>query len=475
MPQIALDEKTLKWLPWLVAMSFFMQMLDGTILNTALPSIAHSFNADPLRVQSVLIAYMLTVAIFIPASGWLADRFGPKKLMAFSIGIFTLGSLLCAVAPSLFFLIGARIIQAVGGALMVPVGRLVILRAFPRAQLVQLLSFITMPGLVGSLAGPAVGGLLVEYATWHWIFLINLPIGLAGIAMTLKLMPNFKNMAKTPFDKSGFLVFALSLVAISMALEGIGDLGFHRYLVSALFIFGILGQLFYWLILAGKKNPLFVRDLFKSVGFSIGLAGNLLTRLGTGATPFLIPLFLQVVLGYSAITAGLLMMPMAFASLLAKMVAKPLTARFGFRLILIVNTFLQGLFVLSLSLVSLQMNTVIFVVQLSLLGSVNALQFSVLNAYTLLDVVDEYASSGNALLSVVMQISQSLAVGVAAAVLFAFTGSHAAPAAGDINLVLKAFQATFQVIGLVSICSTILFLFIPKKIRKSYNCSMSNK
>src|ERR1700754_199134 len=189
LPPEPLDAATKRLLPWVVAIAFFMQTLDGTILNTTLPKMARALGESPLRMQSVVIAYMLTVALFIPASGWLADRFGTKRAFLSAIVLFSLGSLLCALSHSLAFLIAARVVQGVGGALLLPVGRLAVLRAFPRSELLKVLSFVTIPGLLGPLVGPPLGGWLVEVATWHWVFLINLPVGLLGLIATLRVMP----------------------------------------------------------------------------------------------------------------------------------------------------------------------------------------------------------------------------------------------------------------------------------------------
>ncbi|MDR2945624.1 MAG: MFS transporter, partial [Candidatus Adiutrix sp.] len=409
-----IDARSAKWLPWLVAMAFFMQMLDGTIMNTALPSIARSLGENPLRMQTVIIAYMLTVAICIPASGWLTDRLSPHRLMTASIGLFTLGSLLCAASSSLYFMVGARVLQGAGAALMVPVGRLVILRLYPKNELVRVLSIIPIPGLFGSLIGPALGGLLVQYASWHWIFIINIPVGLLGMAATNRLMPRFEPVRDQPFDLAGFLVFGLSLVFLSLALEGLGHSGMSGPLVAALGLGGLAVQAAYWLGLARRPAALFKPAVFRTKTFSVGLAGNLFARLGSGATPFLLPLLLQVVLGFSPLQAGLMMMPMAMASVCAKLMARTLAARFQYRSILLVNTFLQGGLIAALALTPLELNPAIFCMQLAVMGAVNSTQFSFLNTYTLMELPYEDSGSGNALMSVVVQLSQSLAVSMAA-------------------------------------------------------------
>jgi len=223
-PTLPLDPRSARLLPWLVAIAFFMQTLDSTILNTALPAMALDLAEDPLRMQGVVIAYMLTVALLIPASGWIADRFGSRQIFVAAILLFSLGSLLCALSPRLDLLIAARVVQGLGGALMLPVGRLVVLRAYPRSEFVRIMAFIALPGLVGPLLGPTLGGWLVEYASWHWIFLINLPVGVLGCLAALRFMPDFKAALRPRFDTPGFLLFGAAMVLITIALEGLGEL-----------------------------------------------------------------------------------------------------------------------------------------------------------------------------------------------------------------------------------------------------------
>ncbi|SUI18263.1 transmembrane efflux protein [Salmonella enterica subsp. salamae] len=203
--------RSMAGLPWIAAMAFFMQALDATILNTALPAIAHSLNRSPLAMQSAIISYTLTVAMLIPVSGWLADRFGTRRVFMVAVSLFTLGSLACALSSSLSELVIFRVVQGIGGAMMMPVARLALLRAYPRSELLPVLNFVTMPGLVGPILGPVLGGVLVTWASWHWIFLINIPIGVAGILYARKYMPNFTT-PRRKFDMTGFFLFGLSLV-----------------------------------------------------------------------------------------------------------------------------------------------------------------------------------------------------------------------------------------------------------------------
>ncbi len=312
MPQTPLlDARTARVLPWLVAVAFFMQTLDGTILNTALPAMARDLAEDPLRMQGVVIAYMLTVALLIPASGWLADRFGTRRTFFTAIALFTLGSLFCALSGSFNQLVVSRVVQAVGGAMMLPVGRLVVLRAYPREDFVRVMTFIALPGLVGPLVGPTLGGWLVEYASWHWIFLINLPVGLLGALAALRFMPDLRQTGEMRFDTFGFILFGAAMVLITIALEGLGELQMPHARVMLLLFGGVACLAAYWLRAGKVDRPLFSPQLFHNRSFAVGILGNLFARLGSGALPFLTPLLLQVALGYSPAQAGMTMIPLA--------------------------------------------------------------------------------------------------------------------------------------------------------------------
>src|SRR5690606_22112555 len=392
-------------LPWLVAIAFFMQTLDGTILNTALPAMARDLAEDPLRMQGVVIAYMLTVALLIPASGWIADRFGTRRIFFSAILLFTLGSLLCALSTSFNQLVAARVIQALGGALMLPVGRLVVLRAFPRSEFVRVMTFIALPGMVGPLLGPTLGGWLVQYASWHWIFLINLPVGLVGCIAAFRFMPDFKTDKRVRFDSLGFLLFGTAMVLITIALEGLGELRMPHARVLLLLFGGAACLAAYWLRAGRIDAPLFSPRLFHTRSFAVGIFGNLFARLGSGALPFLLPLLLQVALGYSPAQAGMTMIPLALGAMLVKPMAKGLIDRFGYRHILLGNTVLLGLLIGSLATVDADTSQLLRLLHLRLIGMVNSMQFTAMNTVTLVGLSNANASSGNSLLSVVVQLS----------------------------------------------------------------------
>ncbi|OEC33376.1 drug resistance transporter, EmrB/QacA subfamily [Pseudomonas cuatrocienegasensis] len=449
-----LDPRTARLLPWIVAIAFFMQTLDGTILNTALPSMARDLAEDPLRMQSVVIAYMLTVALLIPASGWIADRFGTRRIFFGAIVLFTLGSLFCALSHSLSQLIGARVLQGLGGALMMPVGRLVVLRAYPRSELVRIMSFITLPGLLGPLIGPTLGGWLVQYTSWHWIFLINLPVGVLGCWAALRFMPDLRGPERTRFDAPGFILFGAAMLLITIALEGLGELHLPPVRVVVLLIAGLACLAAYWLRAGRTPSPLFAPALFHTRAFAVGILGNLFARLGSGALPFLVPLLLQLALGYSPAQAGMSMIPLALAAMAMKPLAKPLIDRLGYRRILTGNTLLLGALIASMALVDGSTSQAWLLIHLGLIGAFNSLQFTAMNTVTLIDLRDNEASSGNSLLSVVVQLSMSLGIAAAAALLSGFTP----PAGSADGSVLGAFQATFLCVGLLSMLAAGIFL-----------------
>lgn len=455
-PAVPLDpeqERALKRLLWLVAVGFFMQTLDATIVNTALPAMASSLGESPLRMQSVVVAYSLAMAMLIPASGWLADRFGTRRIYVGAILLFVVGSVLCAMASSLAMLVAARVVQGLGGALLLPVGRLVVLRIFPRERFLQAMSFVAIPGLVGPLIGPTLGGWLVEAASWHWIFLINLPVGLLGCLVAMKLMPDLRSPVPSRFDSIGFLLFGGSMVLISIALEGLGELHLSHLRVVLLLIGGLVLLTAYWLRALRIDKPLFPPSLFKARTFAVGILGNLFARLGSGALPFLTPLLLQVGLGYPPSTAGMTMIPLALFAMVAKPMAKPLLDFFGYRKLLVGNTLILGCLIAGFGLVDQDTPYVWLLLHLSLLGAVNSLQFTAMNTLTLIDLQDSNASSGNSLMSVVVQLSISLGVACAAALLGGFqtdldTGQ---------DTVLGAFHATYVSVGLMSMLAAAIF------------------
>lgn len=460
-----LDPKSARVVPWLVAVAFFMQMLDSTILNVALPGMAEDLEVAPLRMQSVVISYMVTCAFFIPVSGWLSDRFGSRKVFFLSINLFTLGSLFCALSYTLELLVFSRIIQGIGGALMMPVGRLVVLKAYPRSDLVRILSFVTIPALLGPLMGPAVGGLLVQYASWHWIFLINIPVGIVGAFLCLKHMPALKDSEVGKFDLLGFIIFGLSMVLISFALEGFGELHMPKVEATILCVSGLLFMALYWLRSIRIREPIFSSRLFCNRSFAIGIFGNFFARLGSGAMPFVIPLFLQLSLGFSPLVAGLTMTPAALAGIIGKQLITPLVTRMGFRAFLVLNTFVLGVLMSCFYFFDADSSYIMLLTLFGIFGVVNSMQFTAMNSVTLIDLPQHDAASGNSLLSVVMQISASCGVAIGAALLDGFNKFY--EVLPEAEKLIHSFHSSFLGIGIISIFSALIFALVPADAGKA--------
>lgn len=404
---------------WIVAFGFFMQTLDTTIVNTALPSMAASLGENPLRMQSVIVSYVLTVAVMLPASGWLADKVGVKWVFFSAIILFTLGSLMCAQAGTLNELIASRVIQGIGGAMMVPVGRLTVMKIVPREQYMSAMAFVTLPGQIGPLVGPALGGFLVEYVSWHWIFLINLPVGVVGAIATLWLMPNYTTRTRR-FDISGFVMLVIGMATLTLALDGHKGLGLPPLAIVGLVLCGIVALAGYWWHAKGNHSALFTLRLFNNKSYTLGLIGSMSARVGSGMLPFMTPVFLQIGLGFTPFHAGLMMIPMIIGSMGMKRVIVRVVNRFGYRRVLVSATLLLAVVSLSLPMMALMGWILLLPVVLFFQGMLNALRFSTMNTFTLKDLPNRLASSGNSLLSMVMQLSMSLGVSTAGILLGVF-------------------------------------------------------
>lgn len=439
---------------WLVAAGFFMQTLDTTIVNTALPGMARSLGEAPLHMQSVVVAYSLTMALMIPVSGFLADRLGTRRVFLSAIVVFTLGSLLCANAQALGQLVLFRVVQGIGGAMLLPIGRLAVIRSFPPERYLPALTFVAIPGLVGPLIGPMLGGWLTESASWHWVFLINVPIGALGCAATAIYMPGEPLPGSARFDFLGYLMLAIPMLSITLALDGIAEFGLTRRAVIGLVALTFTGIVMYCVHATRVPDPLFSLKLFDIRTFRIGLLGNLLTRLGGGAMPYLLPLLLQVSLGYSPFHAGMMMLPVAAAGMAVRPLAVRLITACGYRTVLLVNTLAIGLTISSFALISPPQPPWLQVTQFALFGAVNALQFTAMNAITLRDLGTAGASSGNSLFSLAQMLSMSLGVTIAGTLLDQFMetfGRHTH------SQTLTAFHATFACIGIITASSALVF------------------
>ncbi len=457
------QKQNIAGLPWLAAIAFFMQSLDNTILNTAIPTIASYLNTTSVAMRMAVISYTLTVALLIPVSGWIADRFGTKRVFISAVSIFTLGSLCCAMSPSLNFLIIARIIQAIGGAMMMPVSRLAILRAYPRSQLIQIMNFVAIPGLVGPIIGPILGGWLVTYASWHWIFLINIPIGIIGIVYSLKFMPTF-TMPVTRFDLRGFLLVGFSLVLMTVGLTLMGEYKVNITIIFAVILSSIIFMCFYILHARRCQAPLIRLSLFNNNVFCLGVIGNLLTRLGIGSMPFLLPLMLQIGFHRSPFTAGIIMIPLAVGSIFAKYFVSNILTYLHYKTTLILTTFFTGLIIAAYSLQQQDTTLYLLCIPLFINGVLTSIHFTSLNTLTLGSLTDNYASEGNSIMSVTQQLSISFGIAISASIYNLF-------ATMNIGSPIDDFHYTFIVMGVLTLLSSITFF----KLHKSAGQDMLKK
>jgi len=458
------QDPSLRPLLWLVAAALFIQTLDSTIVNTALPAMAQAMGESALAVHGIVVSYTLTMALLIPASGWLADRFGTKRVFSLSLVLFAIGSLLCALSGQLETLIAARVVQGMGASMLMPVGRLAVLRAVPRSEFLAAISFIAMPGLLGPLVGPSLGGWLVEYATWHWIFLINLPVCAAGLYMARRYLPDFRADVPTRFDLMGYALLATALLMLSVSLELLSARSFSAiWPVMGLSTCALCSAAYVWHAQRQKRSPhppLFALSLLRVTSLRIGLMGNVASRLGSAGMSYVIPLMLQLPLGNSPARAGVLMMPVAAASILAKRLATGLIGRLGYRRVLMGNTLCIGLCIISLSALDKNTPLLWLLGNLSVFGMCNSLQYTAMNTISLKDVSAQQASSANTLLSVVQMGAISLGLAVAAVTLGLYSQAMGV-GPGNPNL-MRAFRATYLTLGSLTMLSSFIFAQLPR-------------
>ncbi|VXC03205.1 MULTISPECIES: DHA2 family efflux MFS transporter permease subunit [Chryseobacterium] len=440
-----------KVLPLILATAIFMQMLDSTILNTSLPSIARDLNESPLNMQNAIISYVLTLAVFMPASGFLADRFGTRRVFIFALVLFSLGSLFCALSQNLTHLVISRVIQGVGGSLMTPVGKLALIKTFNRNELLKAMNFAIVPALIGPVLGPLVGGYMVDYLSWHWIFLINIPIGVLGIVLGLKYMPNY-NSRETDFDLKGFMIFAAASLLLSVSLELFGDMQ-NITPVLLVFILGFLFLYYYYKHAKRGNNPIFPLSLFQVRTFRVGIVGNLATRLGISSVPLLLPLMIQIAYGQSAVTSGWIIAPMALTAMFGKSSVIKILNKFGYRRTLMVNTFIIGVLICCLAIPDIHTSIFWFVPVIAILGFFNSIQFTSMNTISIADLRNFQTSSGNSLISVNQQLAIGFGIAFGLIVLKIYENSPELIKHETHN----AFRYTFLTVGILTILSSLVF------------------
>jgi EmrB/QacA subfamily drug resistance transporter len=410
---IALTATAKRLLPWLVAVGFFMESLDTTILNTAVPAIARALDVPPLSMKAVLASYTLSLAVFIPISGWMANRFGTRRVFASAIGIFTLGSFLCGLSSNIHWLVAFRILQGGGGAMMLPVGRITIVRTFAKSELINAMSFVAIPGLVGPMLGPIIGGAIIGYFHWSVIFFVNIPIGLCGLYMVYRHLPNYREARNYPLDIIGLVLFGSGVALLSYVLEVFGETTLSGR--EMLGLLGISAALLaaYGLHTRRTPHPLLALRLLAIRTFRAAVSGNLFTRLGIGGIPFLLPLLYQVGLGFSPIESGLLIMPQAFAAMSLKLTMPLILRKFGYRTVLVSNTLLLGVMIMLFATIGLKTPVWLIVLMAFAYGFLTSLQYTSMNTLAYADVGEHDTSGASTIASTVQQLAVSFGIATA--------------------------------------------------------------
>jgi EmrB/QacA subfamily drug resistance transporter len=440
-------------LPWLVAVAFFMESLDTTILNTAVPAISAALGVAPLSMKAVLASYTLSLAVFIPISGWMADRFGTRRVFASAIGLFTLGSFLCGVSGNIHLLVACRILQGCGGAMMVPVGRLTLVRTFAKADLLRTMSFVSIPALVAPMLGPIAGGLIVGYLHWRFIFFLNIPIGLAGLILVYIHLPDYREETSRPLDVVGLILFGSGIALLSYVLEIFGE-----HTLSALEMCGLLALSMallagYWIHARSLTFPLLQMKLFTIRTFGAAVSGSFFTRLGIGGVPFLLPLLYQVGLGFTPIQSGLLVMPQAIAAMSMKTIMPGLLRRVGYRGVLISNTLILGVLLMVFATIGLRTPIWAIILQAFLYGAFTSLQYTSMNTLVYADITEQDTSSASSIASTMQQMSISFGVATAGlATAFFVPNTHTSP-----TEMIAGIHKALIALGLLTIVSTIVF------------------
>jgi EmrB/QacA subfamily drug resistance transporter len=438
--------------PLIIATALFMENMDGTVLATSLPAIAADLQQNPIVLKLALTAYMLTLAVFIPASGWVADRFGARTVFCSAIAVFTIGSILCGASYSLGTLIAARIFQGIGGAMMVPVGRLVLLRSVEKSDLVRALAYLTIPAMIGPVVGPPLGGFITTYFNWRWIFWINVPIGILGIVLALIFIENLREEKVARFDFVGFALSGFGLAIFIFGLTLIGRGFVSAPVNAAMIVLGLISLAAY--VRHARRDPNAILDLslLRTPTFFSSVVGGFIFRVGIGAIPFLLPLMLQLGFGLTPFASGSLTFAAAAGAMAMKFSASTIIRRFGFRRVLIVTAIISSVFLASYGLFTQSTPTWLILAALLLGGFFRSLEFTALNAIGYADIMLAQMSRATSFSSVSQQMSQTVGIAAGAAAIESIQWFY-----GDADLVSRDFGPAFFVVAIISAASIFIF------------------
>ena len=440
-------------IPLIVASALFMENLDSTIIATALPAIARSLREDPLHLSLAISSYLLSLAVFIPVSGWMADRYGARRVFRNAIVVFVLGSVACAASQNIGELILARVAQGIGGAMMVPVGRLVLLRQVPKSELVAAMSYLTIPALMAPIFGPPLGGFIVTYVSWRWIFLINVPIGVLGYWLVTRFIRDHAgNATHHAFDLAGWMLLGLGLSGLVFGSENLGKHVLPPELPPFAVGLGIVLLVLYVLHARQDPAPIMRLGLLKVPTFRASVTGGSLFRIGVGSFSLLMPLMLQLGFGMSALGSGLITFSSAVGALLMKTMAQRITRRYGFRNLLVWNTLVSSLALIACGLLRPAVPSLLIILFLLITGFFRSLEFTCVNTLAFADVEEADMSQATSFSSTAQQLALSIGIGIASQTLnLSLAGRHATV------LGLPDFTAAFCTVGLISLSAMLSF------------------
>jgi EmrB/QacA subfamily drug resistance transporter len=444
-------------IPAIIGSAMLMQTMNATVLSNALPTMAVAMDEDPLRLNLAITMFLLASAVFLPVSGWVADKFGAKRIFAVAMVLFALSSAACGLAQDLGQLVIARIFQGAAGAMMGPVGRLVLLRTTPKNELIGAMSVMTMPALLGPVIGPVVGGAIVTFADWRWIFFMNLPVAIVGVALVLRYVPNVKEQAVSPIDGIGILLTGLGLAGLIFGFENLGRGMLPDGMVAGLFLGGILALLLYWRHARGNPHAIIDLSIFRIQTFTASVIGGAFMRIAMGATPFMLAMLLQIGFGMTAFEAGLLTFVSAAGALVMKTTAPPILRRFGFRTVLSVNAVIVGVTFIAYAFFEPSTPQWIIMLVLGVSGFFRSLQFTSLNGMAYADIDQAQMSRASTTSSMMQQLVQSIGIGLAATLMHFFMVSR-----GETQLSAASISPAFIVIGLITLISLAFFIPLPK-------------
>jgi EmrB/QacA subfamily drug resistance transporter len=441
----------------IVAVALFMETMDSTVIATSLPAIAADLHEDPIALKLALTSYLLSLAVFIPVSGWMADRFGARTVFRAAILVFTLGSAACGFAQGLADFVLFRVIQGMGGAMMVPVGRLVILRTVPKSELISALAWLTIPALMGPVIGPPLGGFITTFISWRWIFWINIPVGILGIILATRYIADIREEGLPPLDVKGFVLSGIGLAGLAFGITTIGQSLFPPLVVGALLVLGVVGCLFYVRHARSAPAPLLDLNLLKVDTFYASVVGGFFFRIGAGALPFLLPLFFQLGFGMTPFQSGLLTLASAVGAVAMKTTAAPIIRRFGFKHVLVTNAFVSSLFLGAIALFTAGTPPIVIFAVLLIGGFFKSLQFTSINAIAYADIDTKAMSRATSFASVAQQLSLSAGVATGALVLeIQRVGRH------DISVEASDFPLAFALVAAIAASSALIFARLPK-------------